>query len=68
MATLKADLREGESIHFSGSGSATITMAYKGGRRVRMFIEADESMRVRFPGRQDFREVIAKGLDQPTHP
>jgi hypothetical protein len=62
MATVKADIRAGESINLDGSGSARITLIAKSGQRARIEIEADASVSVRLPKTASVLDTIRGGL------
>jgi hypothetical protein len=65
MATLKADLRVGESIRIEGSGSARLTLIAKSGQRARFEIERDNAMNVHLPQKTNSLDVIRLGINPP---
>jgi hypothetical protein len=63
MATLKVDIRVGESIRIEGSGSARVTLATKSGQRARFEIQADASMQIHLPEKQQSSDVVRLGIN-----
>ena len=64
MATLKVDIRVGESLRIAGSGSATLTLLAKSGQRARFEVVRDESMRVDLPKAPSNADVVKGGLSR----
>lgn len=62
MATLKVDLKVGEALTLSGSGSARVTLVAKSGQLARLRIEADDGVSIQRPERQGTRAVVGAGL------
>jgi len=57
---MKVDIRVGETVRFSGEGSASVSLVAKSGQVARLEINADDTVKIERPAREGAAAMVVK--------